>query len=110
MKRIFVTLSVLVCILLCSCSGNDKASIVGKWVDTATEQTIEYTSDGYYYEYINENFTTDKTNYKADGEKIIYYIEGEPESEFSVQYTLDGDTLIIGEKIEYRRLVISENN
>ncbi len=110
MKRILVTVSVLVCILLCSCSDNDKASIVGKWVDTATEQTIEYTSDGYYYEYINESFTTDKTNYKTDGDKITYYIEGEPESEFSVEYTLEEDTLIIGGAMEYRRLVIPENN
>lgn len=110
MKRFAVIFFVLICTLLCSCSGKDKDAIVGKWVDNTTEQIIEYTYDGYYYEYINENFTSDKTKYKANGKKITYYIEGEPESEFSVEYTLKDDTLVIGGELEYRRLIISSDN
>ena len=39
---------------------------------------------------------------------ITYYIEGEEESEFSVEYSLDGDTLTIGGVLEYRRMEIPE--
>ncbi len=110
MKRFFASVCALVCIIFTACTDKEKSLIVGKWIDTTTEQIIEYTSDGYYYEYINESFTSDKTNYKINGDKITYYIENEPGSEFSVDYTLEGDTLIIGGKIEYTRLVIPEND
>ena len=45
-------------------SEKSDKNIVGKWIDVSTEQTVEYTESGFYYEYINENFTADKTRYK----------------------------------------------
>ena len=41
---------------------------------------------------------------------ITYYIEGEEESQFSVEYKLDGDKLTIGGVLEYRRLEVPEEN
>lgn len=107
MKKLSILITAIICILLCSCSDT-KDELVGKWVDNTTEQIIEYTGDGYYYEYVNESFTSDKTKYRVSGDMITYYIEGEEESEFSVEYSLDGDTLTIGGVLEYRRMEIPE--
>ena len=87
MKRIFA-LILAVALLLCSCSfkGNegvlpveteaeDNSEIIGKWIDVETEQIVEYTASGFYYEYINENFTTDKTRYVLENGKIYFDCE-----------------------------------
>lgn len=109
MKKLSILITAIICILLCSCSDRESA-LVGKWIDNTTEQIIEYTSDGYYYEYVNESFTSDKTRYKASDDTITYYIDGEEDTEFSVEYSLDGDRLVIAGELEYRRLAIPEDN
>ena len=109
MKRFLLTATAVFCVLFVSCSGKDD-TLVGKWIDNTTEQIIEYTGDGYYYEFVNESFTSDKTKYLVSGDVITYYIEGEEESQFSVEYKLDGDKLTIGGVLEYRRLEVPEEN
>ncbi len=105
MRKLIITLIALFLLIFTGCSSNQENSeIVGKWQDAETGIIIEYSSDGHYYEYVNENFTTDKTSYKISNKKITYYIEGEEDSEFSVEYKIDGDKLIIGSSIEYVRL------
>ena len=86
--------------VLCSCT-KITPDIVGRWRDEKTGRVIEYTADGFYYEFINENFTTDKTNYHVKNGKIIYYIPEVPESEYSVEYEVKDGKLIIAGSIEY---------
>ncbi len=101
--------SMTLALLLSGCS-NDSSRLVGKWIDVKTEATYEYTADGFYYEYVNEGFTTDKTRYRVRGGKITYYVDGNtPESGFSVEYEInDEGHLIIGGQIEYRPLIVPE--
>ena len=112
MKKVF-SLILAITLLLCSCgsnnggtsaiSGKDEKSVVGKWIDNETEQIIEYTADGYYYEYINEGFTTDKTKYMTEEGKIYYYIEGEtPDMSFGIDYEIKDGNLLIAGVLEYR--------
>ena len=110
MKKLIVSFIgvILLCLVLLSCGKGNK-SIVGKWVDVRTEATYEYTADGYFYEYPNENFTSVKTRYTLDDGKITYYLDGDtPDSTsaWSVPYeiTEEGHLIIAGE-IEYRPLV-----
>ena len=90
MKKILFVLMCLALFVLFGCS--DKQTIVGKWVDDETGDIVEYTEDGYYYEYQNENFTSDKTKYEINDDKICYYLEGdEPENGFEVSFSFDKD-------------------
>jgi len=103
MKRIlYITLALLCLLGMFSCTRKDNADIVGKWIDTETEQVYEYTADGYYYEYSNENFTSDKTRYKVSGDEITYYIDDAPESGFSVKFEINGSNLVINDEIIYK--------
>ena len=115
MKRIFA-LILAVALLLCSCSfkGNegvlpveteaeDNSEIIGKWIDVETEQIVEYTASGFYYEYINENFTTDKTRYVLENGKIYYYLDGDdPDMTMGIDYEIKDGHLFIAGVIEYR--------
>ena len=113
MKRFF-SLILAITLLLCSCNfgGNDgtgpvadkgEESIVGKWIDNETEQIIEYTAGGYYYEYINESFTTDKTRYMTEDGKIYYYLDGDsPDMSMGIDYEIKNGNLIIAGVLEYR--------
>ena len=110
MKHIKISALILLVTLLSasfiSCSS--EKSIVGKWIDDETEAMFEYTSDGYYYEYANENHTYDKTRYKLEDGKIIYYLEGDnPDDYIGIDYeiTKEGHLIINGE-IEYRPLTV----
>lgn len=89
------------------CSSKD-GSVVGKWTDSETEQIYEYTADGYFYEYTNESFTSDKTRYKVKSGEITYYIEGVPESEYSVKYEIKDGNLVINGKLVYKPYSESE--
>ena len=109
MKKLILAVSALifVCVMLTGCGK--KHSIVGKWVDVKTEATFEYTEDGYFYEYANENFTSQKTKYELSNNEIIYYLDGDTpdgDTAWSVPYefTKDGHLIIAGE-IEYRPLI-----
>lgn len=86
---------------LCGCSSKS-AGIVGKWIDSDTEQVYEYTADGYFYEYTNESFTSDKTRYKVKSGEITYYIEDVPESEYSVKYEIKDGNLVINGTLVYK--------
>ena len=102
-------------LVLCSCNFDKNAptgpvpgeksygSVVGKWIDNKTEQVVEYTADGYYYEYINEAFTADKTRYiTADG-KLYYYLDGDaPDYTIGIEYEIKDGNLIIAKELEYR--------
>ena len=115
MKRILVLL-ISVMFILCGCKDNanlpnestvseqeTQASVVGKWVDVKTEKIFEYTEDGFYYEYLNESFTSDKTRYIAKDGKITYYLDGDtPDLGFSVDYEIKNGHLIINGVIEYK--------
>ena len=83
----------------CSSKGG---SVVGKWIDADTEQIYEYAADGYFYEYTNESFTSDKTRYKVKSGKITYYIEDVPESEYSVKYEIKDGNLVINGTLVYK--------
>lgn len=113
MKKILM-LCAAVMLLLCSCNfkgntanppalENDDKSIVGKWIDVETEQIIEYTESGYYYEYINEGFTADKTRYITENGKIFYYLDGDnPDMSFGIDYEIKNGHLFIAGVIEYK--------
>ena len=130
-KVLFVTLFILLC--LCSCKSNRQniannpenthantpepvtetplyeidERIVKKWVDVKTEKIHEYTDDGYYYEYINENFTYDKTRYFTQNGKIYYYLDGDtPDMSTGIAYEFNGENLIIAGELEYKPLNI----
>ena len=104
--------------MLCSCSftsnnstnplsGNDEKSIVGKWIDVETEQIVEYTESGFYYEYINEGFTTDKTRYTVEDSKIYYYLDGDvPDYSMGIDYEIKDGHLFIAGAIEYKPMDI----
>ena len=84
----------------------DKA-LVGKWIDVETEKICEYTIDGYYYEWINENFTGEKTRYIANGKTITTYLDSDRKgTEYTVPYEFDGENLIIAGVIEYKPMDI----
>ena len=104
MKKIIYTFVVSLLILLCSCSKNSDEKLVGKWIDDFTGKVVEYTDDGFYYEYVNENFTYDNTRYKTDGKEILYYIEDSKESEYSLEYEIKEGKLIIADSITYTKL------
>ena len=131
MKRILVLFAVSV-LLLCSCgesankdtdpktntaetqnggeitadTQSDKR-IVGKWIDVKTEGMVEYTENGFYYEGINEIYTTDKTRYIASGGKIYYYLDGDdPASAIGIDYEIKNGNLIIAGEIEYKPIDI----
>ena len=116
MKR-FLTVLLTVVIMLCSCGEKSNVTdiseqavdtgIVGKWIDVETEKIFEYTDDGFYYEYLNEGFTSDKTRYIAENGKITYYLDGDtPDSGFSVDYEVKNGHLIINGIIEYKPMDI----
>ncbi len=107
MKRFIALLSVLV-FVLCSCTRLPEDSrIVGKWIDMKTEQIIEYTADGYYYEYINESFTADKTRYTVQDGKLYYYLDkGEPDMSFGIDYEIKDGHLFIAGVLEYKPMDI----
>ena len=117
MKRTLILLFAL-CLILCSCSygnngetsplsGKSDKNIVGKWIDVKTEQIVEYTENGFYYEYINENFTTDKTRYMTENGKIYYYLDGDtPDMELGIDYEIKDGHLFIADVIEYRPMDI----
>lgn len=118
MKKAFMLLASL-CLLLCSCSfgsnngatslsDKNEASVVGKWIDVETEQIVEYTQSGYYYEYINEGFTADKTRYKAENGKIYYYLDGDsPDYSIGIDYEIKDGHLFIAGAIEYKPMDIN---
>lgn len=114
MKRLFF-LILTITLLLCSCTypvNTDTATVftyeidenvVGKWIDVKTEQIIEYTDDGFYYEYINESFNSVKTRYITQDGKIYYYLDGdEPDAAVGINYERKGDRLIVAGELEYK--------
>ena len=114
MKRIFL-LIISAVLLLCSCAPAENVDtapvaqneidgeIVGKWIDTLTEQIIEYTADGFYYEYINESFNSVKTRYITENGKIYYYLDGdEPDMSVGIEYEKKGDHLVVAGVLEYK--------
>ena len=114
MKRVF-SLILASLLLLCSCTPAENIDtdpvvqyeidneIVGKWIDTLTEQIIEYTDDGFYYEYINESFNSVKTRYITENGKIYYYLDGdEPDMSVGIEYEKKGDRLIVAGVLEYK--------
>ena len=114
MKKI-TALLLAVMFPLCSCGSATQnvssspspdsggADIVGKWIDVQTEQIFEYTADGFYYEYINESFTADKTRYLTENGNIYYYLDGEePDMSFGVNYEVKDGHLFIAGVIEYK--------
>lgn len=130
-KTLVVTVFILLC--LCSCKANRQnvannpdttpantpeavtetplyeidERIVKKWVDVKTEKIHEYTDDGYYYEYVNENFTFDKTRYFTQNGKIYYYLDGDtPDMSTGIVYEFKGENLIIAGELEYKPLNI----
>lgn len=117
MKRTLILIFAL-CLILCSCSfggnggtsplsGKSDKSIVGKWIDVKTEQIVEYTESGFYYEYINENFTADKTRYMTENGKVYYYLDGDsPDMEVGIDYEIKDGHLFIAGVIEYRPMDI----
>lgn len=101
-KKVMSALAVIALIaVICGCSSKS-GGIVGKWIDSDTEQIYEYTADGYFYEYTNESFTSDKTRYKVNSGEITYYIENVPESEYSVKYEIKDGNLVINGVLVYK--------
>lgn len=117
MKRIF-SLFFCVLLILCSCGvvGNDAAKpihsqkdkgLIGKWIDTTTEQIIEYTDDGYYCEYINQSLGNDRTKYITENGKIYYYLDGsEPDMNNGIDYEIKNGHLFVAGVLEYRPMDI----
>ena len=109
MKKVFFAfILALFCLGFVSC-GNNSKSIVGMWEETVSHQVVSFTQDGYYYEGVNESFTADKTKYKISGKTITYYIENQPGTEFSVDYTFDNKgNLVINGVLTYEKIEIPE--
>jgi hypothetical protein len=68
--------------------GETAASIVGKWKNTGTSDTIEFTADGKFISAQTENLDM---SYTLEGNEIIFSTE--LGSGTAVEYSLDGDTL-----------------
>lgn len=82
--------------------------LVGIWIDLKTEGMVEYTADGFYYEIINEIYTTDKTRYIATDGKIYYYLDGDDLSNaVAIDYEIKNNHLIIAGEIEYKPIDIN---
>ncbi len=117
MKKIFAAfiISLLTLVMVLSFTAcqesvdttqKDKKTICGKWIDEISGQVYEYTEDGYYYEYANENFTSIKTKYELRDGKIFYYLDGQqPDTDTGVEYSVTDDKLIIAGQLEYKRLL-----
>ena len=110
MKKLFFALALTVSCLICvSCGKDNSGSLVGMWEETVSHQIVSFTADGYYYEGVNESFTADKTKYKATGNTITYYIENQPGTEFSVDYTFDNKgNLVINNVLTYEKIEIPQ--
>jgi len=106
MKKILLAITSLMCFMCLFAGCAKEPSIVGKWIDDKTEAMFEYTSDGYYYEYANESFTSIKTKYIVKNGEIIYYLEdSSPDEGTAVPYEInDEGNLVIGGEVEYRPL------
>lgn len=87
---------------LCAC-GAGGGNVVGVWRCElySSEQIIEFTSDGRFIDCV----TYSENRYRTNGSKIIIYVEGEPNSEVSMPYRVNGSTLILGET-EYTKVEI----
>ena len=118
MKRFIVSI-VSALLLLCSCTPTANVdtppvlvheideNIVGKWIDVKTEQIVEYTDDGFYYEYINESFTADKTRYITQDSKIYYYLDGDtPDAAVGIDYEIKNGLLFVAGILEYKPMDI----
>lgn len=118
MKRVF-SLILASLLLLCSCTPAENVDtapvaqneidgeIVGKWIDTLTEQIIEYTDDGYYCEYINQSLGNDRTKYITENGKIYYYLDGsEPDMNNGIDYEIKNGHLFVAGVLEYRPMDI----
>ena len=110
MKKIFfATILSFLFLVMFSCTNNNSNSLVGMWEETVSHQIVSFTEDGYYYEGVNESFTADKTKYKATGREITYYIENQPGTEFSVDYTFDNKgNLVINDVLTYEKIEVPE--
>ena len=81
---------VLVLALTLSAVACGKASLVGKWFDSADNLSIEFTSDG---KVISDEFQGATPDYKAEGGKITITVAGIQAAVLG--YTLNGDTLTL---------------
>ena len=85
---------------LFACSKDGKDTPVGTWSTElyGSEQIIEFTTDGYFFDhtsgYVNR--------YRTEGNNIVTYVEGEEGSEISLPYSVKDDVLVYG-RAEYKR-------
>lgn len=109
MKK-FLSIVLFLVITICACACTNKKSeksLIGKWIDVERETIFEYTSDGYYYEYLNENYTTDKTRYRVKGDEITYFLDNDDSTSYSVKFEIDENGhLIINGILEYKPMDI----
>ncbi len=73
-----------------SVAGCGKPGLVGVWYSADQDVTIEFTSDG---KVISDQFAGVKPDYKAENGKITITVAGIDAA--SLDYTLDGDTLVM---------------
>jgi hypothetical protein len=81
---------VLAAVLAAGCS---KPGLVGTWYSAAEDVTIEFTSDG---KVISDEFQGAIPDYKAENGKITITVAGLEAA--LLDYTLDGDTLVLTDR------------
>lgn len=95
---------ILLIVCLCGCGGKeDNNSIIGAWTVTAYEINGEIVSKGDVSEYMGDYFAEIERPtllFLESGHVRIYYDSG-TEDEYSVNYTVTGDTIELYYKDEH---------
>ena len=105
---IFLTLAVFV---LTACGS--KGSVVGTWSCElyGSELVIEFTDDGRFIDRTASdifNYTGGTENqYRIRNGKLEVYVEDDPTSVVTLEYSVDGDVLTLG-GVEYKRVTLPE--
>ncbi len=99
MKKTLLTILLFVfTVFLSSCAS--KQDISGFYDIEGMNSVYEFTSDG---RIIENGSDTVVSKYRIEGDEIVTYIDGLPESELRFPFKKNGDNFFMG-KTEYRRI------
>lgn len=115
MKKLlgFIPVFLAAVCLLCACAN--KGNVIGVWSCElyGSEQIIEFTSDGKFIDRTVTGFfgNADGTEncYRVKNGKLEIYVEEDPTSTVTLEYSVKDDTLTLG-GVEYQRVEIPKND